>query len=76
MIDDFLDNMKNQGWTVEMNEEQKFWLPEPMKSRDTGCPKSWVGFVSTVKRQRLLEFYQYSCLQDAAGNEWSPPLGN
>ena len=49
MIDKFLDCMKNQGWTVEMNEEQKFCLPEPMKSRYTGCPESWMEFVSIVK---------------------------
>ena len=49
MIDKFLDCMKNRGWTVETNKEQKFCLPEPMKSRYTGYPESWVEFVSTVK---------------------------
>lgn len=49
MIDKFLDCMKNRGWTVETNKEQKFCLSEPMKSRYTGYPESWVEFVSTVK---------------------------
>ena len=49
MIDKFLDCMKNRGWTVELNKEQKFCLPEPMKSRYTNYPESWVEFVSTVK---------------------------
>lgn len=49
MIDKFINCMKNRGWTVEMNEEQRFCLPEPMKSRYTDYPKSWVEFVSTVK---------------------------
>lgn len=44
MIDKFINCMKNRGWTVEMNEEQRFCLPEPMKSRYTGCPESWVKF--------------------------------
>ena len=49
MIDKFINCMKNRGWTVEMNEEQRFCLPEPMKSRYTDYPKSWVEFVSTVQ---------------------------
>ena len=49
MIDKFISCMKEQGWTVERNEEQRFCLPEPMKSRYTGYPKSWVEFVSIVK---------------------------
>lgn len=40
MIDKFLSCIKNQGWTVEINEEQKFCLPEPMISRCTGYPES------------------------------------
>jgi len=35
MIDKFLAYMENQDWTVEVNDEQKFCLPEPMKSRYT-----------------------------------------
>lgn len=49
MIDKFISCMKEQGWTVERNEEQRFCLPEPMKSRYTGYPESWVEFVSIVK---------------------------
>ena len=49
MIDKFISCMKEQGWTVERNEKQRFCLPEPMKSRYTGYPESWVEFVSIVK---------------------------
>lgn len=49
MIDQFLNCMKNQGWTVEINEEQEFCLPKPMKSRYTGYPESWMKFISAVK---------------------------
>ena len=49
MIDKFISCMKEQGWTVERNEKQRFCLPEPMKSRYTGYPESWVKFVSIVK---------------------------
>ncbi len=49
MIDKFISCMKEQGWTVERNEEQRFCLPEPMKSRYTGYPESWGEFVSIVK---------------------------
>ena len=41
--------MENQGWSAEMNEKQEFCLPEPMKSRYTGYPESWMRFVSIVK---------------------------
>ena len=40
---------EEQGGTVERNEKQRFCLPEPMKSRYTGYPESWVEFVSIVK---------------------------
>lgn len=49
MIDKFLAYMENQEWTAEVNDEQKFFLPEPMKSRYTRYPESWVRFVSIVK---------------------------
>ena len=46
----FYNYMKSLGWTVEMNEEQAFCLPEPVKSRyDSGFPENWVRFVSAVK---------------------------
>ena len=48
MIDKFLECMKKQGWTVEMNEKQRFCLPEPMKSRYMGYPESRVEFVPIV----------------------------
>lgn len=49
MIDEFLVYMKNQDWIVEVNEEQKFCLPEPMKSRYTDYPEDWMKFISAVK---------------------------
>ena len=44
MIDKFISCMKEQGWIVERNEKQRFCLLEPMKSRYTGYPESWVEF--------------------------------
>ena len=65
MIDKFINCMKNRGWTVEMNEEQRFCLPEPMKSRYTDYPKSWVEFVSTVKSMiREDERAWFLCTED------------
>ena len=49
MIDRFLAYMENQDWTAEMNEEQEFCLPEPIKSRYAGYPESWVRFVSIIE---------------------------
>lgn len=49
MTDKFLAYMENQGWTVEVNEEQKFCLPEPVKNRYTGYQESWMRFISIVK---------------------------
>ena len=62
---EFLAYMEKQGWTVEMNEEQEFCLPEPMKSRYAGCPESWVRFVSIVKSMvRKDERAWFLCAED------------
>ena len=50
MIDKFISCMKEQGWTVERNEEQRSCLPEPMKSRYTGYPESWGGICFDCKK--------------------------
>ena len=65
MIDKFLDYMKKQGWTVERNEEQRFCLPEPMKSRYTDYPESWMRFISAVKSMvRKDEGAWFLCTED------------
>ena len=62
---EFLAYMEKQGWTVEMNEEQEFCLPEPMKSRYAGYPESWVRFVSIVKSMvRKDERAWFLCAED------------
>lgn len=65
MIDIFLAYMKNQGWITEVNEKQKFCLPEPMRSRYTDYPESWMRFISTVKSMvRKDERGWFLCAED------------
>lgn len=68
MIDKFISCMKEQGWTVERNEKQRYCLPEPIKSRYTGYPESWVEFVSIVKSMiRGDERAWFLCSEDILG---------
>ena len=65
MIEKFITYMRNQNWTVEVNEKQEFCLPKPMKNRYTGYPESWMNFISTVKSMvREDERAWFLCAED------------
>ena len=65
MTDKFLAYMENQGWMAEADEKQELCLPEPMKSRYTGYPESWVRFITIVKSMvRKDERAWFLCAED------------
>lgn len=65
MTDKFLAYLENRGWTAEADEKQELCLPEPMKSRYTGYPESWVRFITIVKSMvRKDERAWFLCAED------------
>jgi len=65
MIESFLNYMRGQDWTVEVNEKQAICLPEPVKSRYAGYPESWMQLISAVKSMvRRDEGAWFLCAED------------
>ncbi len=65
MTDRFLAYLENRGWTAEADEKQELCLPEPMKSRYTGYPESWVRFIAIIKSMvRKDERAWFLCAED------------
>lgn len=49
MINTFAKYMKENGWNVELYENQSTYLPATIATRYTNIPKQWLEFIETVK---------------------------